>query len=79
MFLIFNLSAAKKLGGKLDVVSYHDEVEGGIFNNIEYDNMIVLIYLDAYVILHFCVQLRENLQALHQESMPQKQIGPTLF
>lgn len=29
--VVFILLAAKKLGGKLDVVSYHDEVEGEIF------------------------------------------------
>lgn len=27
---VCSLSAGKKLGGKLDVVSYHDEVEGGL-------------------------------------------------
>lgn len=29
----FTFSAAKKLGGKLEVVSYHDEVEGKINKN----------------------------------------------
>uniref|UniRef100_A0A4W6CMI8 Myomesin 2 n=1 Tax=Lates calcarifer TaxID=8187 RepID=A0A4W6CMI8_LATCA len=54
---------AKKLGGKLDVVSYHDEVEGGFLIKVNTDlcvllntkSMIQYVYNNLWVCVCFCV------------------------
>lgn len=60
---VFYLPVAKKLGGKLDVVSYHDEVEGGFLIKVNTDlcvllntkSMIQYVYNNLWVCVCFCV------------------------
>lgn len=42
--VLFNFPVAKKLGGKLDVVSYHDDVEGEFFLKLTHIYIIYNLY-----------------------------------
>lgn len=63
---------AKKLGGSLDVVSYHDEVEGSFLAKVKHLSISILYDLRYIINVRVSVQLKENPQVLHQEFVSQK-------
>lgn len=74
LFLQSLLSVAKKLGGKLEVVSFNDDLEGEVSFCFVF---LKLMWTPNKVCVS--VQLKENLQLLPQESTPLKPTGRTWF
>lgn len=77
LFLHPFLSIAKKLGGRLEVVSFNDELDGELFFP---ENNHILV-LGHSVCTEVCVflQLKESLRQLLQESMHRKLTGHMWF